>query len=158
MSNLSPSELQTWLEWAGARLVAMPSTSIGPRRLKVIWPEYSQDQFEVLDFRGNIPLRASAPSKEEIPIMDEILLLPNLCNYDIYRKLLHYRMLVHPISGRHLRSWRWLGRKLHCDHKTAMYKHEMALQDCAARISNEIVIRLQDLLSDSYLQLRPHTS
>ena len=75
--TLSPQELQAWLEWAGARLIAMPGGRTRPAEPHVIWPEYSQEKFEILTFRSALPLRAAAPSSAEIPIVEEILLLPN---------------------------------------------------------------------------------
>lgn len=113
MPCLDPATLQTWLEWAGARLIAMPGPRTGPKEPKGFWPaEFSQDKFQVLEFRGGLPIRAGAPSAEEISWVDEILLLPNVCERDVVRRIIHTRLLIHPIRGTHLYTWTSIAKKL----------------------------------------------
>src|SRR5215467_6305488 len=106
-------QIQDWLEWAGARLIAMPEPRIRPADPHVIWPEYNQDQREVTDFRGRLPIRAAAPAKHEVAMVDKILLLPNIIDKPFIRRVVHVRSLVHPINYRHLYSWKRISTLLH---------------------------------------------
>lgn len=130
---LTPTTLQMWLEWAGARLIAMPGGHIGPRDTGVFWPEYDRDRHEVLQFRGRLRLRAVAPNKDEIAIVDEILLLPNLCSEIRIRRVLHVRSLVHPLNGRHLYPWRRIAKLLATDHKQIKRWHVRGLEEVTAK-------------------------
>jgi hypothetical protein len=131
--ELTPNELQFLLEWAGARLVAIPGPRVGPNGTKVIWPEYSQDQFEVLKFRGEQAIRAGAPSKDEIPIMDEILLLPSFCRRVVVRRTVRLRTLVHPVNNRHLFPWRKIAAILKSDSKTVRNWFSLGLNEIIER-------------------------
>jgi len=105
-------QLQVWLEWAGARLIAMPEPRIKPAQPRVIWPDYHQDQQEITDFRGKLSLRAGAPAKHEVAMVDKILLLPNVIELPMVRRVVHVRSLVHPINYRHLYSWKRISKLL----------------------------------------------
>ena len=147
MVDLTPSELQVWLEWAGARLIAMPGGRIGPSNTKVIWPDYAQDSFEVLEFRGAVPIRASAPSSTEIPIVDEILLLPNVCAKDYTRRVLHARSLVHPINGRYLYKWTRIAELLAVKAYTARRWYNEGLVEVISKAPEDKVCRIAAFLS-----------
>lgn len=139
---LTPPVLQNWLEWAGARLIAMPGARIKPKEPKVIWPEYDQEKFEILSFRAAIPIRAGAPSSTEIPIVDEILLLPNVCD-DIYkRRILHARSLVHPISRRYLYNWKRISELLHTSPSIVKSLHVKGLKEACMKADPEHVCRI----------------
>lgn len=139
MPCLDPATLQTWLEWAGARLIAMPGPRTGPKEPKGFWPaEFSQELFQVLEFRKIPPIRAGAPSSTEIPIMEEILLLPNICTLISTRRILHARALIHPIRGTHLFSWEAIAKKISKEEKpmksyTVKYAHKKGLIEVCKR-------------------------
>jgi len=144
--GLSTQTLQFWLEWAGARLVAMPGRREGPAATKVIWPEYDQEKFEVLTFRGRLPLRAAAPDKDEIPLVDEILLFPNLCSQVHVRRVLHARALVHPLNQRHLFPWSRIAKLLHSDHKQVQRWHRKGLEEVVSKVDRSKVCRIEAFL------------
>lgn len=149
MTVLTPIELQSWLEWAGAKLVAIPGLRIRPNDPRSTWPDYSQDRFEILAFRGNAPIRAGAPSKDEIPLMDEILLLPNLSPKELHRRVLHARLLMHPIRGYHLISWAKLARRLRSDPKTIKRYHAWGLDEVTSRMPQKQVYRIEAALENA---------
>jgi len=148
-AQLSPQDLQMWLEWAGARMIAMPGGRTKPSEPHVIWPEYSQDKFELLEFRKDNPLRASGPSKDEIPIMDEILTLPRYCTDPFKRRVLQSRALVHPINGRNLYSWGKIARILSRDPKTVKAWHTSGLKEVCNKAPQASVCRIRAFLSAS---------
>lgn len=149
MAITSPEEVQTWLEWAGSRLIALPVPGLKPNEIKITHFEYSQDRFQILDFRGQLPLRAGAPSSAEIPIMDLILTLPALCAWQNHRRVLHLRALVHPISGRHLYTWAKLARKIACDPRTVKTWHRQALVEVTDKAPSETVCRISAFITPS---------
>lgn len=140
--KLGPDRLKVWLEWAGARLMAMPGGKIKPAAERVAWPEFSQDVWEVIDFRGSMPLRAAAPSAHEIPMVDLILTLPNVCEWDKTRRILHVRSLIHPINNRYLYQWTRIGELLQLDRKTVRAIHARGLREAASKANPEIVCRI----------------
>jgi len=141
-TNLTPEELQTWLEWASARLLATPSQRIKPQEPGVLWPAYSQDKFEILDFRAGIALRALAPSSAEIPIMDEILLLPNLCTTSLSRRAIRLRSLVNPLTGSHLYKWHEIASKLETKQYTTRHAYQVGLTEIIKRTPRPTIARI----------------
>lgn len=143
---LTPETLKFWLEWASARLLAIPSSRIKPQDSSVIWPEYSQDRFEILDFRANIMLRALAPSSAEIPLMDEILLLPNLCFSEKRRRAIRLRSLVNPVNNHHLFSWARLAERLSSDPKSVKRLYLRGIEEVSRKVPRDQVCRISTVL------------
>lgn len=106
---MAPQDLQDVLEWASARLLALPSQKVKPSDTKVIWPEYDQDKWEIIEFRERIALRCLAPDKDEIPLMEQALSLPNFLPNPEWRRLIRKRCLVNPLSNTHIYTWMDLG-------------------------------------------------
>lgn len=133
----SPDELRAWLEWAGAKLIAMPGPRIGPKAPSTFWPDYSQELFQVLAFRSATPLRAMAPSSVEIPLMELILSFPALCTHQATRRVLHCRALIHPVKQRHLYRWDRIAELLDTKVYTVKYWHRRGLAEVARKIPEE---------------------
>lgn len=145
--RITTDDIQFWLEWAGARLIAMPEPRIKPAEPHVIWPEYSQDTREVTNFRGFVPLRASAPAKDEIAMVDKILLLPNVISRTNVRRVVHVRSLIHPVNYRHLYSWVRISRLLHTSPYTAKTWHKRGIEEILTRTSTDILDEFEDFMS-----------
>lgn len=155
MTQLSPAELQTWLEWAGARLIAMPGGRIKPDELRCVWPAFSQEVYQVLEFRGRLSIRAAAPSSAEIPIMEQILLLPNVCGWQNTRRVLHARSLVHPLNGRHLYNWTRLAEKLETERRAVRRWFMRGLEEVVKKAEPEAVCRIAAFFADPSLPAPP---
>lgn len=140
MNTPDPHELAIWLEWASARLIAMPGPRAGPADYSGYWPDFSQDSLELTDFRARIALRVAAPGPHEIGLMEEILALPNLLvpsdspQVQAMRKAIRYRSLIHPITSRHLYNWTRLSKKLETSRFKAQRFYELGL----IQLSNQI--------------------
>lgn len=147
MYDLQPSTLQTWLEWAGVRLIAMPGKRIGPAEPGVCWPDYEQDPYEVLYFRGLRSIRISPPTPSEIPIIDEILSLPNTCNQITVRRVLHCRALIHPIRGTNLYPWTRVAELLDVKVYTVKRWHRQGLEEASVKAPPEKICRIRAFLS-----------
>ena len=143
----TPDLINDWLEWAGARLLASPSNKIKPGGPKVIWPDFAQDQFQVLDFRKGLALRAPPPSATEIPLMESILLLPNLCVEVRTRRVLHARCLINPLSYRNINSWTKIATLIHTSRETARTIHQKGLVEVSQKIDYAMVCRISAFFS-----------
>lgn len=142
MSDITPDELQTWLEWAGAKLIAMPAGRLKPTEPRAVWPEYAQDSRELVEFRRTPRIRALAPSSSEIPIIDEIVILPNVCQKQDVRKVIHWRAQIHPIRNTHLLTWTWIASKLQIRTYTAKKWHDDGLREILRRAPRAQVCRI----------------
>jgi len=128
-ANLTTDELQTWLEWAGLRLVAITVRGTKPAGFRVAWPDFAQDKWEVTNFRAATAIRIPSPPPNEVTIMDSILRLPDFCRVFGVRRVIQYRALIHPISGRHIQSWDKIAAKLSTDKRTVRRWHEKGLEE-----------------------------
>lgn len=146
MSDLTPNELCRWLEWAGMRLLATPSIRIKPQEPIVAWPEYSQDQFEILNFRAGIVLRSLAPSSTEIPLMDEILLLPNFCFSTNRRRVVRLRTLVDPLNSHYVFSWARIAEKLDSGPRAIKHMYLLGLEEISRKVPPAQVCRISAAL------------
>lgn len=147
---VAPTELQTWLEWASARLLAMPGRKIKPSEPHVVWPEYAQDTREIIEFRVGIKLRALAPSADEIPIMDEILLLPNLCEKDLRRRAIRLRSLVNPLNNRHLYPWVEIAERLSVRQYSLKREYAWGLKEILLKAERGALSRLSVFFASEY--------
>ena len=148
MSDLTPQELEEWLEWAGVRLIAMPGKRIGPDEYRSFWPDFSQDKFEITEFRIGLGIRMMAPSNKEIPIVEEILTLPSLCKDIRGRRTLHMRSLLHPINLRHIFPWKRIAEILQSDPRTISKLHHRCLIQVAQAIPPAQVYSLSSRLQE----------
>lgn len=144
----TPDELQIWLEWAAAKLIAMPAGRLKPTEPRAFWPDYSQDKFQILEFRRSLKIRALAPSAAEIPVMDAIVLLPNLCTEEPVRKVVHWRAQIHPIRRSHLLTWTWISTRLDVRAYTAKRWHQKGLEEILVKASPETVCRIAAFMRD----------
>lgn len=148
VDQVDPQTLARWLEWAAVRLIAMPAGRIYPDQPRALWPDYVRDPLAgVSDLRVN-KIRALAPSSAEIPIIDLIILLPNLSTHKETRQIIHWRAQVHPIRQTHLLTWDWIAKKLHVRKFTAQNWHKIGLQEVAEKVPPEIVWRITTFLDD----------
>lgn len=143
---LTPEELQTWLEWAGARLIAMPGNQIGPKQPRATQIEYHQDKFEIITFREPPPLRASAPSSFEIEIVDQILALPNLCEDQNVRYTLHKRLLVSPLRAKYVYSWHEIAQLLKVKPRVVKVWHARGLREVIRKVNPGVAGKIHSFL------------
>lgn len=141
-------EVNDWLEWAGGKLMALPMGPTGPRGFKVAWPDFPPDAILAYGYNG-ARLRAPTPAREEIPIMDEILLLPNVIKDAVTRRVVQSRTLVTPISGRHIYPWTQIARLLHRDPRTIMAMHRKGLDEIVTSAPEAKVCRISSFFADA---------
>lgn len=119
------AEMVTWrLEQAGAALMAMRGRSPYPTEYGSGWPTVIHDVFEAYGWTDEAP-RPAVPSAAAISSMDRayawLKLIPR--SRYVLRRVVAGRSLVHPVTGRHLFSWRRLARRLGCDHEAVRTWH-----------------------------------
>jgi len=114
---------------AGRTLLCLPPHGL-PGRMRVFaWDSIAPG---VHAFQGSLarPLRIT-PDPGAIDRMDEALAWLNLIPQDRYvlRRIVAARLMVSPLTGRHLYPWRRLGTLLGADHKAIQRWHGQGI-DC----------------------------
>jgi Domain of unknown function (DUF6362) len=115
------------LEEAGATLLALPNT--GPStRLVQSGLEWVRDVAESYG-TSRARLRPAVPSAAHITRMDQAYRWVSRIPEDKYvlRRVVGARSLVHPMTGRHLYSWRRLGTAVGADHKAVQRWHAQGI-------------------------------
>jgi hypothetical protein len=118
MSNRDDQDVLDRLEHAGRTLLCLNDGSGGGR---CVWPfAILPDPAEAYGYTAEVE-RWPTPSPSDITRMDEAFAWLALIPEDrfVLRRIVGLRCLVHPISGRHLNSWRRIGGRLHCSHEAA---------------------------------------
>lgn len=115
------------LEEAGATLLAIPVTNRS--RLRAPSSEIMRAAMETYGWHGIERIRPAVPSADKIDRMDEALAWIPMIPVDRYvlRRVVGARSLVHPITDRHLFSWRRLGLVLGADHKAMQRWHDQGI-------------------------------
>lgn len=115
------------LEEAGATLLALPNTGY-TTRLRTSGLEIVRAAAEGYGWTEK-RVRPAVPSAAHITRMDEALGWIPLIPLDRYvlRRIVGARALVHPITQRHMFSWRRLGELLGADHKAIQRWHAQGI-------------------------------
>lgn len=141
---LSPNELNTWLSWAGEKLLGMSLKNPAPGTAQSTWPKIMLQEELVEPPPGETtPIKFPRPTGEEISLMDQILTLPSLATDIWQRQILHARCLTNPISHRPIYSWPKLAKKLHLSVEQAKYLHKKGLINVAKLAPYEKVCRIR---------------
>lgn len=116
------------LEEAGATLLSLPPSGFSPQ-LRTSTLPILREAAEAYGWSAST-VRPSMPSASRISRMDTTMGYLALIPQDRYvlRRIVGCRALVHPISGRHLFSWRRLGELLRADHKAVQRWHAEGLR------------------------------
>jgi hypothetical protein len=143
--DLTPDELQQWLEWAGSRLLSLNVSSPLPRKPKVLWPDYVPDP-RAYGYSSE-RLRPPKLSGADISLMDEILVLPNVIKDITVRRVVNSRSLVTPISNKYVYSWVRIAFMLHCDRRKVMRLHRIGLEEIIKHIERDKISTIRQRLS-----------
>ncbi|MGA3000207.1 MAG: DUF6362 family protein [Acetobacteraceae bacterium] len=111
------------LEEAGATLLALPGTGWSTR-VRSSSIEIVRTALEAYGW-GAARIRPAVPSADKIDRMDEAMAWITYIQDSRYvlRRVVGARSLVHPVTDRHLYSWRRLGAALGADHKAVQRWH-----------------------------------
>jgi hypothetical protein len=115
------------LEEAGATLLALPGTGWSTR-MRSSSIEIVRTALEAYGWEA-ARIRPAVPSANKIDRMDEAMAWITLIQDSRYvlRRVVGARSLVHPITDRHLYSWRRLGVALGADHKAVQRWHAQGI-------------------------------
>ncbi len=115
------------LEEAGTTLLAMPNTGPSTRMVQggLEWIRSAAESYGM----GRARIRPSVPSAAHISRMDQAYRWISRIPEDKYvlRRIVGARSLVHPLTGRHLYSWRRLGTAIGADHKGVQRWHAQGI-------------------------------
>ena len=148
MSNASPIEVKEWLEWAGAKLLAMHISSPKPKEFRSFWPDYADEAHSAYGYTGE-RLRPAQPRAVEIELMDKLLLFPGLIEDIQIRRIVNARALVSPVANRYLYSWHKLGFMLNTSPRRVVRLHAKGLITIADKLPPEKVDAVRRLLPSS---------
>lgn len=146
--SLDPELLENWLSWAGSKLIALPSERIKPALPKACWPDYEISRFQILEFRKAPKIRVPAPSRDEIPIMETILLFPNYCEFVNRRRVLHLRLLTNPFTMNPINSWNKISKELNSSIMRVQRWHYSGLIEASGKIPLETVNSVSKFFAD----------
>ena len=123
------------LEEAGATLLALPGTG-WTTRLRTSYIEIVRTALESYGW-SEARIRPAVPSADRISRMDEAMGWIGVIPLDRYvlRRIVGARSLVHPVSDRHLFSWRRLAAALGADHKAVQRWHGQAIEMIVAALN-----------------------
>jgi hypothetical protein len=102
----------------------------------------------VLEFRRKNSFRVSPPSKDEIPIMEEILLFPNYCNFVSRRRVLHIRLQTNPVSLNPIYSWNKTAKILNTSVTKVQRWHSAALEEVIFKAPRDRVSFVSNYFAD----------
>lgn len=124
------------LEEAGRTLLALPATGWSTK-LRATQFDIVRSALEGYGWTTR-PIRPAVPSARRISRMDEALTWIPLIAQDRYvlRRIVGARALVHPISDRHLFSWRRLAAVIGADHKAVQRWHAQGIALIVAALQN----------------------
>jgi hypothetical protein len=124
------------LEEAGATLLALPHTGYSTR-LRTSSLEIVRTALEAYGWT-DARIRPAVPSADKITRMDEAMSWVPLIPLDrqVIRRVVGARSLVHPITDRHLFTWRRLGKALGADHKAVQRWHAQGIAIIVTALSD----------------------
>jgi hypothetical protein len=115
------------LELAGATLLSLPGSGFSPR-MSAGGMDVVRSAIEAYGWTEN-QLTPPVPSAHAITEMDEALrwlqMIPD--SRYILRRIVGARMLVHPVTEKHLFTWRRIGKVLHADYRAIQRWHAEAI-------------------------------
>lgn len=122
------------LEEAGATLACLP-ISARPASYGSGWPDIVRDAIEAYGYTPD-RVRPRVPSAAAISSMDTAFAWLALIPSDRYvlRRMVAARSMVHPLTGRHLASWRKLGRLVGADHRACQRWHGNGIAIIATKL------------------------
>lgn len=131
------------LQEAGTALLCLPAHRCLPGGFGSGWPEVVHEVVEAYGY-DRVEIRPSSPDAATITRMDEtfqwVTHIPEAKR--VLRRLVLLRSLVHPVSDRHLYSWRRAAALLRCSHTAAQVWHAQAIDMMVAGINRPAVARL----------------
>jgi hypothetical protein len=144
----TPEDVRQRLEDAGRTLMSLPLPSGSlPKDDRSRWPDVVrgyEDAFVALigasdevkqDFSMQHNRVRASPSARSVGRMDEVLEWLWRFTDPRKRRLCLARALIHPVSGRHVVSYRKLGRMFGLHHETIRAWHDRALADIAGALT-----------------------
>ena len=113
------------LEMAGAALMALQVSRLGPAKPRSAMPEYIQDAVEAYGYTGAV-FRPASPTAEQIKHMDEALGWITLIHPERYvlRRIVGARSLINPRTQQPIYSWSKIAKMLGADRRAVRRWYE----------------------------------
>lgn len=130
---MNAADVQARLEEAGATLLALPRTVIGPRFATMSW-DVIHSATEAYGWNAT-RVRPALPDGTAIDRMDEALAWVAIIKNPTVRRVLQARLMIDPVHGGHWFTWRQIGRMLGADYRAVQRWHHAALVEIAAALT-----------------------
>lgn len=128
---MTGAEMVVWVEQrlldAACTLAALPSHGLRPSSKGASWGDTLMELEDLLTLTGSEVIRPAIPSAAAISRMDEALGWISWITDAGHRRAVLFWMMVHPISRRHLFSWREIAARMGINRSTAQRWHSAAL-------------------------------
>ena len=147
-ANLAPAkvskelEIQLLLEWAGTKILSLPIQKPKPKSYLNNWPDYFYDYFPN-SFSGS-GLRPESPNNLEIDLIDEILTLVLLISNPLSRKIIQSRLLINPITLKHIYTWSKISQLLNLSPYVIKNQYQLGINQI---IKNSNPAKIKSFLS-----------
>ena len=117
------------LEDAGKTLMALPAHGTSPAGLRSMWPEIVRSVWDAYDASRDGPMRPPRPRAAAIDAMDEALQWIVLLGDQAVetKRIVWLRLLVWPLSGKHVWPWRKLQDKIGLHRETLELRHSRGI-------------------------------
>ena len=119
-------EVQSWLEWAGERLLTLQVSGTKPQSYRSFWPDYPDDPFTAFGYTDEI-IKTIPPSAEGVSLADKISDLILLISASDVRRIVQLRSLISPTRNNHIYSWSLIAKKLHSERRLVKWKYNRGL-------------------------------
>lgn len=133
--SVSIEEVSHNLDCAGRTLLLLPMTGCAPSGLRACWPEAPSEWAAY----GYYPpqTKPPIPSPQEISGMDTVFLWLRHIPEPNIRKIVLYRCLCDPHTGRRLWPYRRLGRHFGWSHEAVRVWHQQGLQQIVRGLNGQ---------------------
>ncbi|MBO1361521.1 hypothetical protein J2D73_17180 [Acetobacter sacchari] len=140
--SMTGAEMVVWIEQrlldAACTLAALPAHGLRPSSKGASWGDTLMELEDLLTLTGSDVIRPVIPSAAAISQMDEALEWVSWITDAGQRRVVLFWMMVHPISRRHLFSWRDIGSRMSVSHVTAKRWHSSGLAVITRKIFGQV--------------------
>jgi hypothetical protein len=140
--NISHSDIQIILEWAGEKLLSLPIKRTLPQSYRNNWPNYLNDPLpNYFSGKNLVPI---PPNSFEIDLMDNILNLITLIPDSISRNIVNTRCLISPITHKHLYHWSQISQLLSLSSRTVRRSYDFGINQILKTSSKSQLIQFKN--------------
>ncbi len=144
--NLNPNDIQNLLEWAGEKLLSLPTQKVTPRSYRNSWPDYLNSSLP--NYFSGKTLNPIPPNSFEIDLMDNILSLILIIPDSISRNIVNTRCLISPITHKHIYHWSQISQLLGMSSRTLRRSYDFGINQILKTSNTSQLIQFKDKIKN----------